>query len=120
MLSVLFLKAPTYETSQIVSQHNPNAFYYSFEFEGRNSLNDYSFSRNPVPVPHGIRLLAVPFFSRIKTLSIYYLDPGVAHADEMIYLFVFPFPSIPPGLNAAEEELSKKMLQVWTNFVIYG
>ncbi len=54
MLSVLFLKAPTYETSQLVSQHNPNAFYYSFEYEGRNSMNDYSFASNPVPVPHGI------------------------------------------------------------------
>lgn len=72
MLSVLFLKAPTYETSQIVSQHNPNAFYYSFEFEGRNSLNDYSFSMNPVPVPHGIRLLAVPLFSLgLETLIVY-------------------------------------------------
>jgi hypothetical protein len=45
---------------------------------------------------------------------------GVAHADELIYLFIFPFASVPPGLNRTEEELSKKMLQVWTNFVIYG
>jgi len=97
MLSVLFLKAPTYETSQLVSQHNPNAFYYSFEYEGRNSIFEYTFASNPVPVPH-----------------------GVSHGDEMIYLFVYPFPSIPPGLNKTEEEFSKKMLQVWTNFVKFG
>ncbi|KAK4035777.1 hypothetical protein OUZ56_027860 [Daphnia magna] len=97
MLSVLFLKAPTYETAQIVSQHNPNAFYYSFEYEGRNSIFEYAFAPNPVPIPH-----------------------GVSHADEMIYLFVFPFPSLPPGLNASETELSMKMLQVWTNFVTYS
>ncbi|XP_046631305.1 cholinesterase 1-like isoform X3 [Daphnia pulicaria] len=97
MCSVLFLKGPTYEMSQLVSQHNPNAFYYSFEFEGRNSIFNYLFAVNTPPFP-----------------------PGVSHADEMIYLFIFPFPSVPPGLNRTEEELSKKMLQVWTNFVIYG
>ncbi|EFX83387.1 hypothetical protein DAPPUDRAFT_240264 [Daphnia pulex] len=73
MCSVLFLKGPTYENSQLVSQHNPNAFFYSFD-----------------------------------------------HADELIYLFIYPFPSIPPGLNASETQHSMKMLQVWTNFVKFG
>lgn len=45
---------------------------------------------------------------------------GVSHADDLIYLFIFPFPSLPPGLNRTEEALSKQMLQVWTNFVIHG
>jgi hypothetical protein len=54
MLSVLFLKAPTYETSQLVSQHNPNAYFYSFEYEGRNSIFTYAFAVNTPPVPHGI------------------------------------------------------------------
>ncbi|XP_046631314.1 cholinesterase 1-like [Daphnia pulicaria] len=97
MCSVLFLKGPSYEISQLVSQHNPNAFFYSFEYEGRNSIFNYVFAGNPPPFPS-----------------------GVAHADELIYLFIFPFASVPPGLNRTEEELSKKMLQVWTNFVIYG
>lgn len=45
---------------------------------------------------------------------------GVDHADEMIYLFIYPFPSQPPLLNDEEEKLSRKMIQVWTNFAKYG
>jgi hypothetical protein len=45
---------------------------------------------------------------------------GVSHADELIYLFIYPFQSIPPGLNASETDHSMKMLQVWTNFVKFG
>lgn len=54
MCSVLFLKAPTYETTQLVSQHNPDAFFYSFEFDARNSLFIYLFAANPPPIPHGM------------------------------------------------------------------
>ncbi|XP_045023594.1 LOW QUALITY PROTEIN: acetylcholinesterase [Daphnia magna] len=100
MCSVLFLKGPTYETTQLVSQHNPDAFFYSFEYEGRNSIFSYLFAMqnaNPPPIPH-----------------------GVSHADELIYLFIYPFKSVPPGLNSSEIEHSMKMLQVWTNFVIFG
>jgi hypothetical protein len=68
MLSVLFLKAPTYETSQLVSQHNPNAYYYSFEYEGRNSIFEYAFALNTPPVPHGINLIF--FFSVLKDFII--------------------------------------------------
>ena len=55
MCSVLFLKGSTYETSQLASQHNPNAFFYSFEYEGRNSIYNYLFinSDSPPPIPHG-------------------------------------------------------------------
>lgn len=61
MCSVLFLKGPTYETTQLVSQHNPDAFFYSFEYEGRNSIFSYLFAANPPPIPHG--KLAYPLFS---------------------------------------------------------
>lgn len=36
------------------------------------------------------------------------------HADEIMYLFTMPIPH-----NETEIELSKKMLQVWTNFAIH-
>lgn len=49
-----------------------------------------------------------------------FLCIGVDHADEMIYLFIYPFPSDPPFLNEREKDLSMKMIQVWTNFAIYG
>ena len=41
-------------------------------------------------------------------------------SDELIYLFKFPFPSVPPGLNATEQVVSHQMSQTWSNFVIYG
>lgn len=37
------------------------------------------------------------------------------HADEIMYLFTMPIPH-----NETEIELSKKMLQIWTNFAKYG
>ncbi|XP_046449413.1 juvenile hormone esterase-like [Daphnia pulex] len=95
--SVLFIKEGTYENLQLISQHNPSAFFYSFEYEGRNSLCNAFFIGNQPPVPH-----------------------GVCHSDELIYLFVYRFTSIPPSLNASETEVSRKMLQIWTNFVKYG
>lgn len=50
----------------------------------------------------------------------YDVHAGVCHADEMIYLFIYPFPSDPPVLDDREKDLSMKMIQVWTNFAIYG
>jgi len=97
MCSVLFLKGPTYITAQYNAQHNPNTYWYSFNFEGRNSLFTYFFIKSDPPIPH-----------------------GVCHADELIYLFKYPFPSVPPGLNATEQVVSQQMSQAWSNFVIYG
>ena len=53
MCSVLFLKGPTYLTAQYNAQHNPNTYWYSFNFAGRNSIFEYAFARNPPPIPHG-------------------------------------------------------------------
>lgn len=53
MSGTLFLKAPTYELIQLTSQYNPESYFYSFEYEGRNSLFGYLFVGNPPPVPHG-------------------------------------------------------------------
>jgi hypothetical protein len=70
------------------------------------------------------RFRTVIYFSdyenNLFVTSLVYLFLGVCHSDELIYLYVIPFPSIPPGLNVSETKLSKKMLQTWTNFVKYG
>ena len=34
----MFIKAAGYETVKLHSQNNPNSYWYSFDFEGRNSL----------------------------------------------------------------------------------
>jgi len=97
MLGVLFLKSPGYETVKLNYKHNPNSYWYAFNYEGRNSLFTYLFLGNYPPIPHGVN-----------------------HADEMIYLFIYPFLSNPPLLNEEELILSKQMTQVWANFVIHG
>lgn len=97
MLGVLFLKSAGYETVRLNSLHNPDSYWYAFNYEGRNSLFIYLFAGNYPPIPHGVN-----------------------HADEMIYLYIYPFPSDPPFLDEREKKLSKKMIQVWTNFAKYG
>ena len=94
MLSVLFIKEATYQFAQASSKNQPT-FFYSFNYNARHSLFNYIFARTEPPIPH-----------------------GVCHADELIYLWAFPFDS---GfqLNASEHNLSDKMIQVWTNFVTY-
>ena len=92
----LFFKWPVYNMARWAANHNSQTFLYSFNFVGRNSFFSYTFPTNP-PVPH-----------------------GASHVDEMMYSWVWPFFSIPVGLNISEILLSDKMIQMWTNFVIYG
>ena len=57
MCGALFLKGPTYETAQYNALHNPNTYWYSFNFEGRNSLFVYMFLNADIPFPHGIKAM---------------------------------------------------------------
>lgn len=43
---------------------------------------------------------------------------GVAHSDELIYLF--PYPSRVADLNANDTAMAKNMVELWTSFVAYG
>jgi hypothetical protein len=55
MLGVLFLKSAGYETVRLNSLHNPDSYWYAFNYEGRNSLYIYLFAGNYPPIPHGNR-----------------------------------------------------------------
>jgi len=92
MTGVTFIKSAGYENVVLHSKHNPNSYWYSFDYEGRYSLYFYMYFGHWPPYPH-----------------------GVSHADELIYLFEFLFP-----LNANEKLLSQRMLKVWTTFAKYG
>lgn len=95
MMSVLFIKEATYQFAQLSSKNRPaDTFFYSVNYDGRYSYFPYVFDNTP-PIPH-----------------------GVSHSDEMIYLWAFPF-DIAFRLNASEQILSDRMIQVWTNFVAY-
>ena len=61
MCSVLFLKDPTWELIQLTSQYNRNSYFYSFEFDARNSLFIYLFPGDKPPIPHG-SILVFLFF----------------------------------------------------------
>ena len=56
LCSVLFIIESTYENLQLISQHNPSAFFYSFEYEGRNSFCNAFFIGNQPRVPHGMSI----------------------------------------------------------------
>lgn len=43
---------------------------------------------------------------------------GVAHSDELIYLF--PYPPQAANLNANDTEMAKSVVELWTSFVIHG
>lgn len=45
-------------------------------------------------------------------------DGGVAHQDDLIYLF--PYPSIVADLNSDDTQVAKHMVDLWTSFVIDG
>lgn len=119
MCSVLFIKESAYETSQLISEYEPNTFFYSFEYEGRNSMCNIYFVGDQLPIPNGY-FFCLTNRKQFIFVTSQVLFLGVCHSDDLIYLFVIPFPSIPSGLNISETKLSKKMLQTWTNFVKYG
>lgn len=68
--------------------------FYSFEYEGENSVFNLLFTGgSPPPVPH-----------------------GVTHADELIYLFttgLFP-------RKGDDEKITQDLASIWTNFAING
>lgn len=43
---------------------------------------------------------------------------GVAHSDELIYLF--PYPPQAANLNANDTEIAKNLVELWTSFVVHG
>jgi len=92
MCSVLFFKDSCHQMVVTHSKFNPNAYWYSFKYEGDVSLWTFMFIATLPPIPH-----------------------GVAHGDELIYLYYFPF-----GNGPEETVLSNRMLDVWTNFAKYG
>ncbi len=103
------MKSGGWETVRLHSKHNPgNAYWYSFDFRGRYQLlgRGYEF------IPPGNKLIVLFLcyhFSKIKSLA------GVGHADEIMYLWLVPFPH-----NETEELVRLRMVETWANFIQYG
>ena len=131
------LKAAGYETVRLHSLHNPAAYWYAFHYEGRHSISMYLNVTHPPdypPIPNGtndrkiihitVRILQLVLQKRL--LMQFSLHSGVNHADELIYLFIYPFLTRPPTdletlfLDDREKLLSSRMIHVWTNFAKHG
>lgn len=95
MVGTFFLKAGTYEFMKYNSMNGGQSHFYSFEYEGENSVFNLLFTGGDgtPPVPH-----------------------GVTHADELIYLFttgLFP-------RKGDDQKISEDLASIWTNFAING
>jgi len=91
--SVFFFKAGAFRNLELHSLKNPNSFWYSFDFKGVYSLYSLFFPPSMIP--------PVP--------------PGVAHSDDLLYIFHF-------FTHQTEEEktVSENMINYWVNFAYNG
>ncbi|XP_023323658.1 cholinesterase 2 [Eurytemora carolleeae] len=93
LVGTFFIKASTYEFMKYNVLTGVDSWYYSFEYYGESSLWNYLFPGEQPPIPR-----------------------GVTHGDELLYLFstgVFT-------MSEQDWEISWKMVNLWTNFAIYG
>ncbi|XP_071452929.1 juvenile hormone esterase-like [Hetaerina americana] len=90
-VGAFMLKGPQYHQVQLHSKRN-NSYFYAFNFLGNSTMWSY---------------LGVPGLP---------IEGGVCHMNELMFLFNIP----KIELDEEEEDLSKKMIGLWTNFAIYG
>jgi len=81
MSGVLFLKESSYINAQYSAQHNPNTYFYAFNYEGRNSLFTYFFLNSGLPFPHG-KVNKLTTFNKIILIRI-------AHFEQNVIFFSF-------------------------------
>jgi len=90
IMSVFFMKAMSYRTTQLHSKIEPKSYYYSFDHIGQWSL-------------HGITNIGGP------------IPSGVSHTDDQIYLFQWF-----PLFFVKDRIVAKRFTQYWVNFAYYG
>jgi len=91
-------------------------YFYSFEYEGANTVFSLLFSGSTPPLPHG-KTQKKTFITIKLLLNSHFLCTGVTHGDDLIYLF-----STGLFLNFPDEDkrIRRQMVDLWTNFVIHG
>jgi len=100
MLSAVFMKAPVLRTADILSRRLPAVYLYSFEHYNRlNSLYHLAFA------------IIEPILGGEKPP----IRPGTMHADDLIYMFTFPF-----VLSVRDTQFSRMYCTLFTNFAKYG
>ncbi|XP_065576029.1 carboxylesterase 4A-like [Artemia franciscana] len=91
MGSTIFFKQGALDSARYYSRYNPNTYMYAFNYYGRLSIFSFLYGNHP------------------------FIPRGVSHGDDLVYLFQFT--SI---FNETEEHMTERMIQLWTNFGIYG
>lgn len=95
LAGMLFLKAGAWETAkQHANKTTSKTFLYSFDFESDDTIFKI-------------------FFPDYKNAP--FKHDGVCHADEMMYIY-----NLPASLDETQLKVKDKMVEMWTNFVIYG
>lgn len=90
------IKSSVLRLAQYNSRHTPEqTFVYSFDYRGEHTRFGYD-----QDVRH------VPF------------DGGVHHTNDLLYLF--PYPPNAATLNERDTVMAKRMVDLWTSFIIEG
>lgn len=123
----------SYQSAVIHSMkgHKP-IWFYSFEYKGLNTYGDlFAGTTDNIDFDWGKlhrdevkQLETTPQKRRsllIRVTSVCSLDivPGVSHCDDLLYLFNSPA-LIPPLVAQIDVYVSNLMVELWTNFAIYG
>ncbi|CAG7838019.1 unnamed protein product [Allacma fusca] len=99
MLSVFFNKAAILRTADVLSRRLSNVYLYSFEQPSRNTMWTLLWQ------------FVVPIFGGQKPP----VDGGIMHADDLMYMFNFPFIPTP-----TDRTFTKIYNEIWTNFATTG
>lgn len=96
LVGTIALKAPILRLIRANALYNPQHTYlYSFDYLGEHTRYGYG-----------------------KDTSHYPFDGGIHHSNDNIY--IYPWPPHVANLNDADAKMSKRMVQLWTSFVMNG
>lgn len=100
-------------------QGHKDIWFYEFDYRGQYSYGDvFAATDEDGPIP-GFKWGTLRIYiSFLYQRSLFYFS-GVSHCDELLYLFKTP--TLFNGLKHHNDIIMiEKMVQLWTNFAIYG
>uniref|UniRef100_A0A903Z0J2 Carboxylesterase type B domain-containing protein n=1 Tax=Anopheles minimus TaxID=112268 RepID=A0A903Z0J2_9DIPT len=90
------IKSSVLRLAQYNSRHTPDqTFVYSFDYRGEHTRFGYDQDIRHIP-----------------------FDGGVHHTNDLLYLF--PYPPTAAQLNEQDTIMAKKMVDLWTSFIVDG
>uniref|UniRef100_A0A1S4H6F4 Carboxylesterase type B domain-containing protein n=2 Tax=Anopheles gambiae TaxID=7165 RepID=A0A1S4H6F4_ANOGA len=90
------IKSSVLRLAQYNSRHTPDrTFVYSFDYRGEHTRFGYDQDISHIP-----------------------FDGGVHHTNDLLYLF--PYPPTAAQLNEPDTAMAKKMVDLWTSFIVEG